>query len=88
MYRITIIAVIVRISTRFKNLSYCVRDVLLDECCVMFTCRVWKTRGVYIVSKHGRPEFISCRTYARTFMFQNCLVNTPKYSKLCTYRYK
>ena len=20
-------------------------------------------------------------------MFQNCLVNTPKYSKLCTYRY-
>jgi hypothetical protein len=26
-------------------------------------------------------------TYARTFMFQNCLVNTPKYSKLCMYRY-
>jgi hypothetical protein len=27
------------------------------------------------------------RTYARTFMFQNCLVNTPQYSKLCMYKY-
>jgi hypothetical protein len=27
------------------------------------------------------------RTYARTFMFQNCPVNTPNYSKLCMYKY-
>ena len=26
-------------------------------------------------------------TYARTFRFQSCLVNTPKYSKLCMYKY-
>ncbi len=40
-------------------------------------------RGVYSVKI--RP--LRVYTYAHTFMFQNCLVNTPKYSKLCMYRY-
>ncbi len=37
--------------------------------------------------EHILPFFTAVRTYARTFMFQNCLVNTPKYSKLCMFKY-